>query len=63
MRWHFVSGAYELSLERDSEMASHAIEVLVRRPSGIEAISDEVSHNKGCAILEKISRYLRGIFW
>lgn len=54
----FTSGAYQLGLQFDANRASHPIEVHVGKGSEINQIFDEISYNKGCAVLRMISSFL-----
>lgn len=54
----FTTGAYQNGLELDSNIASHPIEVPVKRASDINQIFDSISYNKGCAVIRMIASYL-----
>lgn len=65
----FAAGAYQQGLELDSNKASHPIEVPVKRASDINQIFDDISYNKGCAVIRMMASYLgveifvKGIQW
>jgi aminopeptidase 2 len=54
----FTTGAYHQGLELDSNIASHPIEVPVKRASEINQIFDGISYNKGCAVIRMTTSYL-----
>jgi aminopeptidase 2 len=49
---------YQEGLLLDSNKASHPIEVPVHKATEISQIFDDISYDKGCAVLRMISRHV-----
>lgn len=60
--WHmwtdYLTRGYQEGLLLDSNQASHPIEVPVNKATEINQIFDDISYNKGCAVIRMISRHL-----
>ncbi|RDW60627.1 hypothetical protein BP6252_12010 [Coleophoma cylindrospora] len=54
----FTVDQYQDALNMDSDLATHPIEVPVKRAGDIAQIFDAISYNKGCAILHMLSELL-----
>ena len=54
----YAIGGYQEGLRLDSIQASHPIEVPVNKATEISQIFDDISYNKGCAVIRMISRNL-----
>ncbi|CZR66799.1 related to puromycin-sensitive aminopeptidase and related aminopeptidases [Phialocephala subalpina] len=54
----YAIGGYQAGLSLDSNKASHPIEVPVSKVSQINQIFDDISYNKGCAVIRMIAKYL-----
>jgi aminopeptidase 2 len=60
--WHmwqdYAIKGLQAGLALDSNRASHPIEVPVTKVTQINQIFDDISYNKGCAVIRMIARYL-----
>lgn len=60
--WHmwqdYAIKGLQAGLALDSNKASHPIEVPVRKVTQINQIFDDISYNKGCAVIRMIASYL-----
>lgn len=54
----YAVGGYQAGLSLDSNKASHPIEVPVSKVGQINQIFDDISYNKGCAVIRMIAEYL-----
>jgi puromycin-sensitive aminopeptidase len=54
----FVTDVYIKALELDALNNSHAIEVPVSHPSEIDEIFDEISYDKGAAVIRMLHRFI-----
>jgi aminopeptidase 2 len=53
-----MTDRYQEGLQLDANKASHLIEVVVNRATEINQIFDNISYNKGCAVIRMISGFL-----
>ncbi|KAE8452625.1 hypothetical protein EG329_013884 [Mollisiaceae sp. DMI_Dod_QoI] len=54
----YATNGLQAGLALDSNLASHPIEVPVNKASEIAQIFDDISYNKGCAVIRMIAGYL-----
>jgi aminopeptidase 2 len=54
----YASAGYQEALTLDGNPASHPIEMPVNKATEIAQIFDDISYDKGCAVLRMISRHL-----
>lgn len=55
---NYASAGYQEALALDGNQASHPIEVPVNKATEISQIFDDISYDKGCAVIRMISRHL-----
>ena len=55
---NYATNGYQRGLVLDSNKASHPIEVPVNKGTEINQIFDDISYDKGCAVIRMISGYL-----
>ncbi|KAK9448238.1 peptidase family M1-domain-containing protein [Limtongia smithiae] len=58
MRQANITGAYQLGLLLDSNRASHPVEAPIYHTSEISQIFDDISYNKGSAIIRMVSQII-----
>lgn len=54
----YVAGGYQLALELDAYKSSHPIEMPIKKASDINQIFDNISYEKGCAVIRMVSGFL-----
>ena len=59
----FVANTYITALELDALHNSHPIEVPVAHPSEIDEIFDDISYEKGAAVIRMLHRFIGDKVW